>query len=403
MLPLLVINLKSVALVAEATFPPFSTGNVRMLKLGDALKKEFRVHLFVPAETPRSAKVFNHEGIIVHQYPGFGKLIRSPVGLPLRMLHVLIAAGSIALTNASERIHFIHAWNPIGGLTAAVAGALVSSPVFVDYTDVFSDFAKKELPLFVPCLQFIEEEVSRKSTRLITVSNAMKRTYVERGIDPRKIFVVPDGTDEKLFNPSVDGKGIRKRLGLGGRQVTIFIGDAKYSDGVDILARSFKQVAERKRYAKLLIVGQASNSRELRKLARDLNLEDSIVFVEPVKNTEIPQYIAAADVGVMPLRNTLNNNLYFSFKLFEYWATGKPVVVSRVETISTVVKNGKNGLLVEPENERELADALLLVLKDPVKAKKMGAEGRKLVEKKFNWSSLMTKEASICEKAFIKN
>ena len=124
-------------------------------------------------------------------------------------------------------------------------------------------------------------------------------------------------------------------------------------------------------------------------------MSSAVIFTGWVPHSQVPEYIAAADIGVMPLRSTLQTNCYLSFKLFEYWSMGKPVVVSGVDSISIVARNNESAVVVRPDDVRSLSDALTKALEDPKSLKYMGENGRKLVETTYNWDRLMGQESNL--------
>ena len=105
-----------------------------------------------------------------------------------------------------------------------------------------------------------------------------------------------------------------------------------------------------------------------------------------------------ADIGVMPLRSSLQTNTYLSFKLFEYWASGKPVIVSKLKAISKIVKHNVNGVIINPENIEELSDAIISLASNPQLSSNLGNNGRILVEKNFDWDVLMDQESEFYNK-----
>jgi glycosyltransferase involved in cell wall biosynthesis len=224
----------------------------------------------------------------------------------------------------------------------------------------------------------------------------MKKALIRIGALSDRVFVIPDGVDITMFNTKVDSCRVRKKYFTCDSPTIIFHGDVKPIDGVDVLIRAFALVIKSLPNAKLLIVGGGRKYfREIVQLVTDLGLEHSVIFTGWVPHQTVPEYIALADVGVMPLKSALETNCYLSFKLFEYWAMGKPVVVSRVKAISEIVKNGVNGVLVESENVEGFAKAVLDVLNEEGKARLIGGNGRRMVEDFYNWDSLMEQEAKI--------
>ncbi len=211
---------------------------------------------------------------------------------------------------------------------------------------------------------------------------------------------MPDGTDASFFNPRADGRAVRTKYGLTA-PIFLFHGDVKYSDGLDVLFRAFARLIAVEPRARLVIMGGGGESPGVVRMAEEAGIRSAVVFTGWVPREDVPRIIAASDAGVMPLRNTLNNNVYFSFKLFEYWGVAKPVIVSRMRTISTVVKNRVNGILVPPENEEELKKAMLFIARNPAQAREMGRRGRAAVKKDFDWKKLMDREVAECEDAIL--
>jgi glycosyltransferase involved in cell wall biosynthesis len=297
-----------------------------------------------------------------------------------------------------EHLQVIHAWHPLAGLAAVLAGKLTGVRVFLDWTDFYSDIVRHESILLTPVAKAIEHFILGNCDRIFTVSNEMKKALVGIGASSDRIFVIPDGVDPTMFNPEIDSLMIRKRYCLDDSPTIIFHGDVKPIDGVDVLVKAFALVLKHLPNAKLFIVGGGTKYfSEVIQLVKTLGVEHSVIFTGWIPHQSVPEYIALADVGAMPLRSTLETNCYLSFKLFEYWAMGKPVVVSRVKAISNIVKDGVNGTLVESEDVNGLTEALLGILSDGDKAMRMGDNARAMIEGSYNWDSLMEQEAKSYE------
>lgn len=390
-----------VILFVETPLPPISRANLRLYNLGLSLvKKGYDVHMVVPSLHPNKRKNLIYYGIHIHQYPGFAAFLYSKARLIVRSIHLFLSILYALKINKRIKASVMHGWNPLAGLAATISGKLVKRLIFIDFTDFYSDIAKTDSPLMVPFFRFIEYFILSSANSVIVVSNVMKETVaITYGIPKEKIHIIPDGTDASMFNPNVTGERIRNLYKLNGSRVLIYHGDIKPPDGVDILLHAFKKVLTNIPTAKLLILGGGGTYFEgLKKLVKNLGLNPFVIFTGWVPHQVVPEFIAAADVGVLPLRATLNHECYVSFKLFEYWGVGKPVVVSKVRAISEIVKENVNGVIVQPEDEADLAKGLIFLLSQHETAKILGMNGRKLVETRYNWIKLMGKEAEIYDK-----
>jgi len=393
----------NVLLIPETKLPPVSRANLRLFNLGKVLlKKGCAVHMVVPSEWPHKLESKKFNGIFIHQFPGFNSLMYSKIRIFVRFYHLLATIAYSLVLHSKFDFDVIHSWHPLASFASVYIGKIIKRPVFTDYTDFYSDIAKYDSPLMVYFFNYIEKKGWEMSTKIVVVSEEMKRILLERIPDKtfmNKIFVVPDGVNAEMFNPNIDGSKVRNKLNLDNCPVCIYHGDVKYFDGVDILIRAFKKVTEEIPNAKLLILGGKGPyfNKNIIPLIKKLDVEQSIILIDWVDHKEVPEYISASDIGVMSLRDSLNNNTFYSFKLFEYWGMGKPVVVTNLKTISTIVKNKVNGMLVQPEDVDGFSNALIYLLSNPEEAKMMGSKGRELVETEFNWDSLMEKEAKLYE------
>ena len=386
----------NVFLFAEVPLPPISRANLRMYQLGLALKERgCNAHFIVPSFHPHKRENIKFHGVYVHQYPGFAAFLYSGVRLLIRSLHLIFSICYSVILHKRVGMQVIHGWNPLAGLAAILSGKLIHRPVVVDLTDFYSDIAQTDSPWTSPVFRRIESYIITSATKLIVVSDVMKEFIMHTyGVSADKLYIISDGTDPERFNPRVDGKKIRSVYNLGSSPVLICHGDVKFPDGVDVLLKAFAILNKKRPDVKLIILGGGSKYfDDLKKKFK--SLEPSVLFVGWVQHNEVPEYIAAADIGVIPIRSTLNHNCYVSFKLFEYWGVGKPVIASRVDAISNIIKDGTNGILVEPGSVNSLVAGLLFAIDNLDKTKNMGKNGRKLVEEKYNWQYLMEEEAKL--------
>jgi len=383
-------------LVVEGEFPPPARANLRLYRLGIVLGKEgVRANLLTPSDIPRPFKTFTYDGIRVRRFPGLARLLYSRARIIVRAMHVAVSSLYLTRLCSKNRRSTIHCWNVVAGLAGIVAGAITKTPVFVDFTDLYSDIARYESPVMARLIVEVEKIVARRANKVIAVTDRMRSVLISMGVEASRTIVIPDGTDEKMFRPGIDGSQIRSQYELGNSPVLIFHGDIKYSDGFDILLPAFREALEKIPSAKLLVVGGGPEVPRLSQLVQEWKMSSAVIFTGWVPHSQVPEYIAAADIGVMPLRSTLQTNCYLSFKLFEYWSMGKPVVVSGVDSISIVARNNESAVVVRPDDVRSLSDALTKALEDPKSLKYMGENGRKLVETTYNWDRLMGQESNL--------
>ncbi len=392
---------QNVGLVVETPFPPVSRANLRLYRLATSLiNKNYNVHMISPSTRIFNRYSGNFAGINIVQYRGFAQfLYHDIVRLLVRLIHLISAIFCIIQITKTNKIQIIHAWHPIASLSSILAGKLTRKKIFVDWTDFYSEIARLESPYLVPLFKWIELLIIKWSTLIITVSEEMKLALINKGANPKDVVVINDGVDTKFFNNNINSQSLRNKYNLSNSPTLIFHGDVKPIDGVDLLIKALPNVIKKIPNIKLIILGGGGKYYSyLKKLVKQNNLSNSIIWIGWIKHHLVPKYIAMADIGVMPLRSSLQTNTYLSFKLFEYWASGKPVIVSKLKAISKIVKHNVNGVIINPENIEELSDAIISLASNPQLSSNLGNNGRILVEKNFDWDVLMDQESEFYNK-----
>jgi glycosyltransferase involved in cell wall biosynthesis len=148
--------------------------------------------------------------------------------------------------------------------------------------------------------------------------------------------------------------------------------------------------AANKANVKLICVGNFTdelNKNEINKFLAEKPIKN-VVFTGHVSHLKVVGYINNSKVSLCVLQPIPRYKKAVPIKLFEYMACGKPVVVSNFVKIRKVVKEANCGILVDPANVDEIANAILYLLGHPEEAKRMGENGRVAVEKKYNWEKM---------------
>lgn len=221
--------------------------------------------------------------------------------------------------------------------------------------------------------ELLDRIVLRSMQKIICVSEELKTQLRRYGLSNKKLHRVYNSIDPKEILP--DGPNGNRKLGS---QMVCSVGRLSAEKGHRFLLDAWRQVVDRLRNAKLVLVGDGPEMPNLRKQAQALGIESTINFVG---NTNKPlEYVAECNVFALP---SLTEGLPVA--ILEALAMGKPVVASDVGGVSEAVIPGYNGLLVRSRKPKELADALIDLLTYPEVAAEMGARGRQLIDDKFSF------------------
>jgi glycosyltransferase involved in cell wall biosynthesis len=230
--------------------------------------------------------------------------------------------------------------------------------------------------------EHLEKKALQRADAVTVVSTPLKRYYEKLGISPRKIFVLPNGVNEKRFSPENVSRDVRAELGFDDRVVLGFVGNIHPHHGIELflpLARAFNSS---KRDIRFLIVGAGPGLGQLRAALTCEGLDHLFAFVGPVPNSEVPNYIAAMDI--CPL---LRSNWYVSpMKILEYGAMGKAIVAPDLENIRDMLVHGETALLFEHGNMSALTRAIQDLVDDPQLRIRLGDSVRRHVLSNHTWT-----------------
>ena len=245
--------------------------------------------------------------------------------------------------------------------------------------------------------EMLEKKMFEKANKIIVVSNILKNYLISIGVPFEKIVVVPNGADGELFNPNISGQDIRNKYCLENKKVVCYSGSLDQQwQGIEYLIKAAKIINSIDLSVKFLIIGNTTNQEEILK-----KVLDNVIFTGSVSHADVPLYLAAADVLVAPYiveKDFEDIGFYNSpIKLFEYMAMGKAIVTSNIGQISEIIDHGRTGLLIKPGNHQELANNILMLIRDNDLREALGSNARIEFERNFTWEKNARRIISIYE------
>jgi phosphatidylinositol alpha-1,6-mannosyltransferase len=229
------------------------------------------------------------------------------------------------------------------------------------------------------------------SASLLTAVSDWARRKLEPAFGwPGRMGLLPSGIDTGAFHPAVSDATVRERHGLGDAPVVCCVSRLVARKGQDMLIRALPQVAAAVPAVRLLIVGSGPYDETLRALARTTGVASRVTFAGAVPYAELPAYFRAGDVFAMPCRSRLGGlDIEALGAVFlQGAAVGRPVVAGRSGGAPEAVQDGATGLVVDPESPTAIADALIELLTDPVRADRLGRAGAEWVHRDWTWDAM---------------
>ena len=226
---------------------------------------------------------------------------------------------------------------------------------------------------------------------VVVVSRPMRDELADRGIDPAKILVNPNGVDPEKYSPSVDGSAVLAKYGLAGKKVVGFIGTFGMWHGAEVLAEAFGRLLamrpDLRDRLRLLMIGDGNTMPQVRECVAGHGMGEVCVLTGAVPQEEGPAHLAACDVLAAPHVPNPDGTPFFGSptKLFEYMAMGKGIVASDLDQIGEVLRNGETARLVRPGDPVALAAGLLELLEDESLRRRLGRAAREEAVTRHTW------------------
>ena len=238
---------------------------------------------------------------------------------------------------------------------AASMPKLMGAKVVFDMFEIMPEFyiSKYDVGEDHPIIRILtwqEKLCVRFADRVIVINDPIKEVLEARGVFPDKMTVVMNSADDRLFAGEQSIQGDR----TDGRFVMMYHGTLTPLYGLDIALRAFARASPQLETAEFWILGDGPQRARLESLVLELGLAEKVRFVGVVPQQDIAAWLAQCDVGVLATRQDQFLDLSFSSKLPEYIVMGKPVIVSRLETIRRYFSEDALAFF-DPHDEADLA------------------------------------------------
>jgi glycosyltransferase involved in cell wall biosynthesis len=286
-------------------------------------------------------------------------------------------------------VHFPFASSILVNLNSKLKNKIIYTAHADEYRLGLSKFLNPPLvvKIFFPDLYLMKRV--RKS---IVLNEPLKEKLVKKGIPEEKLEVIPNGVNVEDFNVSEEGiERVKKKYGLNGI-VVMFAGTVTPRKGVFELIRA-TEILNRKDTL-FLIVGNLDLDREYSQKVMEYARSKGInaKFTGFVPYEDLKALYSACDIFVLP---SLEEG--HGIVLTEAMASGKPLIGSNVGGIPMQIRDGWNGFLVEPGDEKLLAEKIEYLIENEEERVRMGKNSRKLAKGEFDWEKIAEKYLKIYE------
>jgi len=235
-----------------------------------------------------------------------------------------------------------------------------------------------------------EIEWCNKADYLITVIDDAVERYNSLSIPEEKITVVANYVNQSEFlspikSRSEDNSEILQKFN--DKFVVTYIGGFDIHRGLESVIKAMPEVIKECQNSKLVLVGKGKNLKELIKLSKDLKIDKYISFEGWQTPANLPTYINASNVCLIPHLKTVHTDNTIPHKLFHYMLLEKSVIATNCNPIKRIINETKCGLIYKSNDSNELAECIIKLYKNKKLRKDFGENGKKAVLKKYNWEN----------------
>ena len=355
--------------IANSIMPSRSANSIQVMKMSEAFaKKDIEITLLIPLNLKN---VFNKTDLFDFYCISNKFKIRKMLALPGKGIALFYLMAMIFSFFKKPDIIYTRQ------LEAAMLASICHKRFILE---MHGDLIDKVDRLF-----FKKISTSSYFLRLILISNYLERIFLTYGFDKQKISVLPDGVDISMFGNKKIMEHKRVRVGYGGH---LFKGR-----GIEIIEKLSVLMQDIDFYL-------WGGTEELLKYWRNRTKNIKNIFFKGfVKNVVLAEELINCDILIMPYQeevsvfgNKGNTARWMSpMKMFEYMATGRPIISSDLAAIKEILKDGYNAILVSCNDIEKWKTAIEMLIANPTLAYNIGVNAKNDVIKKYTWDTRIRK------------
>lgn len=246
-----------------------------------------------------------------------------------------------------------------------------------------------------------ESSLAEEADAVVTLSRTMADVLVQRGVDPDRITLIPNGVDSTLLDTRLTPAEARTRLSdvLPADALAVGAVSALVDyEGHDTLLRAVAELLSDpntpttvREHLRVVLVGDGVAAPALRGLARDLGIAERLVMPGRVSRQNARIWVQALDVVAVPRKDYAVTQMVTPQKPAEALALGRPVVASDLPALRETMEDHEGdpvGVLVAPENPKLMAVAISNLMTDPARRERLAERGREAAANR-TWGALM--------------
>jgi colanic acid biosynthesis glycosyl transferase WcaI len=318
-------------------------------------------------------------------------------------LTFMVNAALAGLFLARDHYDLVYATSPplfVGGAALAIS-TLRRIPLVFEVRDLWPESAvalgEISNPRTIAWSTRLEEACYRRARAVIVVTQGIRQRLLKRGVPAEKVIWIPNGANTDLFQFRPESRQkIRLELGLNDKFVAIYAGIHGVAQGLEYVIEA-AHLLQTRAEIQVLMVGDGPKKAEITALAKQYELSNLTLLPEQPRE-RIVDYLSAADIALIPLRNLDLFKGALPSKMFDAWACQRPILLSVDGEARSVLEQCGGGIFIPPEDPEALSAALLKLKDSPQTRSEMGAVGRAYTIQHYSRKALAEQLADVLNK-----
>lgn len=281
----------------------------------------------------------------------------------------------------------IHAFEtrPVNIIPALYACRRYNIPLITDWCDWFGRGGSVEQrpgwllrTILRPIETFFEEHYRSGAAGTTVINSVLYQRALTLGIPSDRLLLLPNGANVTGIQPE-GRQTARARLALPRDALILGYTGALFEEDAQLMAATFDLIQAKQPNARLLLIGYTNLAVEAMVAAGS-----SVLRTGPVDYAQLADYIAACDIGWLPLADNRANQGRFPMKVHDFMAAGRPLIVTDVGDLGAFVRKWRVGTTAGA-TPAELAKAVLDAVARPDEFVQRGKQARRVAEEEFAW------------------
>ena len=271
------------------------------------------------------------------------------------------------------------------GFSGYVIAKLKKAKFVFNISDLWPESAIKlgvlHNKLFIKMAVWLEEFCYRRAVAVTCQTQGIVDDIVSRGFDKNKVHLLTNGVDAKLFRSENRDENFRYEIGVENKFALCYAGIHGLAQGLQVIINAAEIVKDEKNI-QFVFVGDGPEKQDLINMAREKGLKN-ITFLPLQPKVNMPKIVASMDAAIIPLKKLELFKGALPSKMFETLASEIPIILPVQGEAAKLIKSANAGIVVEPENSKEIAEAVLKLYNNMELRNRLGENGRAYVMENY--------------------